>query len=246
MFSCQTKESEMENKNILKEFRANVADMTVKSVAMPGSGKINWEKGDQVLVDNGKDVAVFTYNTSRGVFVTERNDFALADSYTAIFPASAYAAGSAAGKPMVTVASEQDLYPNYVKNLTMVAKAGSDAVFTFQNLFSIVKIEFPTDKLALGNEGDITKVEFTSKNAAVAGNATVSSGALAFEGTDKVLTFTVAEKNVNAEAPIYVAIPAQTYEGGFSFLFTFKDGSTFPLTSDENVTAVANFIRTTN
>lgn len=240
MFSCQTKDSDMENKNILKEFRANVADMTVKSVAMPGSGKINWEKGDQVLVDNGKDVAVFTYNTSRGVFVTERNDFALADSYTAIFPASAYAAGSAAGNPKVTVASEQNLYPNYVKDITMVAKAGSDAVFTFQNLFSIVKIEFPTDKLAMGNEGDIAKVEFTSKNAAVAGNATVSGGALAFEGTEKVLTFIVAEKNVNAEAPIYVAIPAQTYEGGFSFLFTFKDGSTFPLTCDENVTAVAN------
>ena len=240
MFSCQTKDSDMENKNILKEFRATVADMTVKSVAMPGSGKINWEKGDQVLVDNGKDVAVFTYNTSRGVFVTERNDFALADSYTAIFPASAYAAGSVAGSPKVTVSAEQDLYPNYVKDLTMVAKAGSDAVFAFQNLFSIVKIEFPADKLVSGNEGDIAKVEFTSKNAVVAGNAAVSGGSLAFEGTDKVLTFTVTEKNVNVDAPVYVAIPALTYTGGFSFLFTFKDGSTFPLTCDENVTAVAN------
>lgn len=240
MFSCQTKESDMENKNILKEFRATVADLTVKSTAMPGSGKINWEKGDQVLVDNGKDVAVFTYNTSRGVFVTERNDFALADSYTAVFPASAYVAGSPMGSPKVTVPAEQNLYPNYVKDLAMVAKAGSNAEFTFQNLFSIVKIEFPADKLVSGNEGEIAKVEFTSNNAAVAGTAAVSGGSLAFEGTDKVLTFSVTEKNVNVDAPVYVAIPAQTYQGGFSFLFTFKDGSSFPLTCDENVTVVAN------
>ena len=240
MLSCQKNESDMENTNILKEFRATVADMTVKSVALPSVGKINWEKGDQVLVDNGIDVAVFTYNISRGVFVTERNDFALADSYTAIFPASAYAASSAVGNPKVTVSPEQSLYPNYIKDLTMVAKAGRDAVFAFQNLFSVVKIEFPADKLVSGNEGDISKIEFTSKNAVVAGNATVSGGSLAFEGSNKLLTFSVTDKNVNVDSPIYVAIPAQTYNGGFSFLFTFKDRSTFPLTCDENVTVVAN------
>ena len=42
-------------------------------------------------------------------------------------------------------------------------KAGKDAVFIFQNLLSIVKIEFPTDKLNSANERDINKIEFTAK-----------------------------------------------------------------------------------
>ena len=172
IFACQTKETDnTQNQNVLKEFRATLADMEVKSVALPSSGKINWEKGDQVLVDNGSDVAIFTYNTSRGVFVTERDDFALADSYTAVFPASAYIEGSAAGSPKVTVSAEQKLYPNYVKDLTMVAKAGKDAVFAFQNLFSIVKVEFPAEKLESTNEGDLAKVEFTAANATNANSA---------------------------------------------------------------------------
>ena len=65
---------------VLTEFRASVADMELKSIVMPETGKFCWEKGDQVMVDNGSDVAIFTYNSSRGVFVTERNDFALAES----------------------------------------------------------------------------------------------------------------------------------------------------------------------
>ena len=242
IFACQTKETDnTQNQNVLKEIRATLADMEVKSIALPGSGKINWEKGDQVLVDNGSDVAVFTYNTSRGVFVTERDDFALAESYTAVFPASAYVEGSEAGSPKVAVSAEQKLYPNYVKDLTMVAKAGKDAVFAFQNLFSIVRVEFPAEKLESTNEGDLAQIEFTSANAIVAGNASVASGVLAFEASStKTLTFDCSEKEMTVEAPLYVAIPAQTYKGGFSFLFTFKNGSTFTLKCEEDVTARAN------
>lgn len=241
IFSCQNEEAGISNQNILKEIRATIADLELKSIALPSSGKINWEKGDQVLVDNGSDVAVFTYNTSRGVFVTERNDFALADSYTAVFPASAYVEGSSAGSPKVTVAADQKLYPNYVKDLTMVAKAGKDAEFAFQNLFSIVKVEFPAEKLESANSGEIEKIEFTSANAIVAGKASIANGALLFEESSvKTLTFDCTEKDMNAESPVYVAIPAQKYTGGFSFLFTFKNGTTFTLNCNEDVTARAN------
>ena len=95
----------------------------------------------------------------------------------------------------------------------MVGKAGMDAVFTFQNLLSIVKIEFPTNKLNSANERDINKIEFTAKEAIVAGNANISAGALEFkESSVKTLTFDCTETNI--DAPLYVAIPAQTYVGG--------------------------------
>ena len=74
----------------LTEFCATVADMELKSIVMPETGKFCWEKGDQVMVDNGSDVARFTYNSSRGVFFFFFDDFALAESYTAVLPASAY------------------------------------------------------------------------------------------------------------------------------------------------------------
>ena len=247
LFACKPMETENAtkqeetNSNSLKEFRATLSDLELKSIATPGNGKISWEKGDQVLVDNGSDVAIFTYNTSRGVFVTEREDFALAEAYTAIFPAAAYAEGSQAGSPEVIISAEQKIYPNYIKDLVMVGKAGKDAVFTFQNLLSIVKIEFPTNKLNSANERDINKIEFTAKEAIVAGNANISAGALEFKVSSvKTLTFDCTETNIDIDAPLYVAIPAQTYVGGFSFNFTFKDNSTFELSCKEDVTALAN------
>ena len=247
LFACKPMETENAtkqeetNSNSLKEFRATLSDLDLKSIATPGNGKISWEKGDQVLVDNGSDVAIFTYNTSRGVFVTEREDFALAEAYTAIFPAAAYAEGSQAGSPEVIISAEQKIYPNYIKDLVMVGKADKDAVFTFQNLLSIVKIEFPTNKLNSANERDINKIEFTAKEAIVAGNANISAGALEFkESSVKTLTFDCTETNIDIDVPLYVAIPAQTYVGGFSFNFTFKDNSTFELSCKEGVTARAN------
>lgn len=243
MFGCKPEEQQEAQKkaDVLTEIRATVADLELKSIAMPETGRFSWEKRDQIIVDNGSDIAIFTYNTSRGVFVTERDDFALADSYTAVFPASAYVEGSAAGSPKVTVAAEQTVYPNYVKDLTMVAKAGKDAEFVFQNLFSVVRIEFPADKLTSSNEGDIIKIDFTSASAAVAGIASVSEGTLAFEnGSVNAISFDCSQKEINVEAPIFVAIPAQTYAGGFEFNFTFADNSSLTLNCNEDVTARAN------
>mgnify|MGYP006967438695 FL=1 len=82
--SCQ-QEKDIQNENIMKEFRATLSDLEVKSITMPGSGKASWEKGDEVLVDNGSELALFVYNSSRDVFVTERDDFESASSYKAIF-----------------------------------------------------------------------------------------------------------------------------------------------------------------
>ena len=246
-FACKTEESENINKsnttsdNCLKEFRATLSNMELKSIALPSNGKVSWEKGDQVVVDNGTDVAIFTYNTSRGVFVTERNDFSLAESYTAVFPAAAFLEESEKGNPMISISAEQKIYPNYIKDLAMVAKAGSNAEFAFQNLFSVVKIEFPADKLNSANEKDLAKIEFTATNANVAGNADISTGSLTFkENGINTLSFDCTEKELNVEAPIYVAIPAQEYKGGFAFTFTFKDNSSFELNCKEDVTARAN------
>ena len=131
-FACKTEEPEntskpnTTNENYLKEFRATLSNMELKSIALPSNGKVSWEKGDQVLVDNGTDVAIFTYNSSRGVFVTERNDFELAEAYTAVFPAAAFLEESEKGNPMISISAEQKIYSNYIKDLAMVVKGKVD------------------------------------------------------------------------------------------------------------------------
>ena len=92
MFGCKPEEQQEAQKkaDVLTEIRATVADLELKSIAMPETGRFSWEKRDQIIVDNGSDIAIFTYNTSRGVFVTERDDFALADSLRDQIAAAGY------------------------------------------------------------------------------------------------------------------------------------------------------------
>jgi len=245
--ACKTEEPasitkpDITRDDFLKEFRATLTDMEVKSVTFPSNGKTSWEKGDQVLVDNGNDTAVFTYNASRGVFVTERDDFASAEAYTAVFPATAFLEKSENGNPMISIPCEQKLYPNYIKDLVMAGKAGRDAEFAFQNLFSVVKIEFPADKVSPAYGKNLKKVEFSATDAIVAGNAEISNGALAFmDSSIKTVSFDCGENLVSVDAPICVAIPAQEYKNGFAFRFTFQDNSTLELSSKEDVTTRAD------
>ena len=243
--SCQ-QEKDIQNENILKEFRAALSDLEVKSITMPGSGKTSWEKGDEVLVDNGSELALFVYNSSRDVFVTERDDFESASSYKAIFPASACLEDSGSGDIRISVPAEQKLYPNYIKDLVMVAEAEADSVFCFQSLFSVVRLDFPADRLPQGSETDLTKVEFTSAQADVAGIASVKDSTFTFvSDNQKKITFDCSEKTVGVGTPLYIAIPAQTYQGGFSVDFTFADNSTFSLSCTEDVTAMANTVSLT-
>ena len=148
VLGCQKEEKEgIQSENILKEFRAEIISLETKSLAFPASGKIVWEKGDRVIVDNGNQRAEFVYNSSRDVFVTESNDFALADSYKAVFPASAYSSASPAGNPQIIVPESQKLYPGYVKDLPMTGSADKDAVFSFQTACAPVMVDFPADRL---------------------------------------------------------------------------------------------------
>ena len=241
MLSCNKEELEgnvdntTNDANILKEFRAVFPDMTVKSISNPDSGKSSWEKGDKILVDNGSDIAVFEYNTSRGVFVTERDDFAIAESYNAVYPASSYIEESEIGSPMINISASPHLTQNYIRNLEMVATAGKDAEFVFHNPFAVVKIEFPSDKLPSTNSGEVVKLEFNAAGSAVAGTAVVANGTLTLENSStKSLTFDCTQEKINVNSPIYVPILAQKYVGGFYFTFTFADDSTVALTCEND------------
>jgi hypothetical protein len=222
---CEKSPESGENANVLKEFRAEIISLQTKSVALPGAGKVLWEKGDEVLVDNGKQTAVFVYNSSRGVFVTASDDFALAQSYKAVYPASAYSSASALGNPQINIPAEQQLTPGYVKDLPMTGAAGAEAVFSFLTACAPVQIDFPEDKLPDAQDRSLSKIVFRS--------------------ADKTYTFKCEATTVCVESPLYVGIPVGTYAEGVDFDFTFTDNSTFTLGCEESVTVLANAITLT-
>ena len=179
------------NANILTEFRAEIADLSVKSLVDPSTGKTSWQKGDEVLVDNGKTRAKFVYNSTRDVFVTTATDFALADSYTAWFPSDA-----AEGFP-----SQVSVRPGYVKNAPLKATAGKDAVFRFQHSCAVATVEFPADMIVSGKEKDIASIAFT--------------------GGSTNIRYDCSEAGVSALQPLYLLVPAAAYPSvRMEFTFT--------------------------
>ena len=70
------------------EIGATIEKLTVKSVADPESGKIRFEAGDRILLDNGSENAVYVWNSTRSVFVPDADAVQVADAYKAVFPAS--------------------------------------------------------------------------------------------------------------------------------------------------------------
>lgn len=221
---CKESPVETIRTDVLKEFDAPQISLETKAAIIPEGGKFVWEKGDGVIVDNGSETALFTYNSSRGVFVTERDDFSLADNYKAIFPASAYSASSAPGEPEAEIGQDMEVYPGFLKNLPMRGSAGKDARFTFTPLFAPVRVDFPQDRIPGGNPGDVSKVLFTSS----LGNRTYNCA-----------------KGVNVSQEIYIAIPVGTYKGGVSFTFTMTDGTSLELGCGEDLVVRAGAINLT-
>lgn len=216
---CVKENKETVRTDILKEFKAEIVRLETKSLVTPSGAKVVWEAGDEVLVDNGKATATFTYNSSRGVFATSADDFELADSYKAVYPASAYSSQDG------TVFSDrQKIYPGYVRDLVMTASAGSDAMFRFTTVTAPVLVDFPQERLPDSNDRSVSRIVLQSQ--------------------ERTVTYE-SEGDVNVETPLFIAVPVGTYKGGISLDFTFADGSTFSLGTSEDVTVHANAITMT-
>lgn len=204
-----------QQKNILKEFKAPAISLGTKSATLPDAGKMVWEKGDRIVVGNGSSTAIFTYNASRDVFITESDDFCTADSYKAIFPDSALSPDSTPGSPLPDIPSRMKLYPGYLKNLPLTGTADKDAEFVFTTIYAPLRIDFPVDRLPEGNSGKLSRVLF------LAPGIDISYDCI---------------NDVNVSQPIYIAIPAGEYPEGFKVEMSFEDSSTCTLVCSKYVT----------
>lgn len=118
------------------EIGATIEKLTVKSVADPESGKIRFEAGDRILLDNGSENAVYVWNSTRSVFVPDADAVQVADAYKAVFPASK-ATGSTPGNLVIDAPVSIDLSGNYIKDLPLRAET-SGGVLVFKPCSEVI------------------------------------------------------------------------------------------------------------
>ena len=120
----------------LSEIGARIERFTVKSVADPASGKIRFEEGDAILLDNGSALATYIWNAGRGVFVPESAPVEASGNYTAGFPVKA-TSGSTPGNLVVNAPKSINAEGYYLEDIPLKASL-EDGILVFRTLSDIV------------------------------------------------------------------------------------------------------------
>jgi len=135
----------------LMEISARIENFSVKSVADPASGKIRFEQGDAIILDNGKEIGTYVWNVSRDAFVPSDKPIQTAEKYKAAFPASK-AAASKPGAIALDAPASVSLDGFYVKDLPLLAES-LENVLVFKPYTDVLGPE-PYSQKGLGTESD--------------------------------------------------------------------------------------------
>ena len=135
----------------LAEIGARIENLTVKSIADAESGRIRFEAGDRILLDNGSENAVYVWNSTRALFVPEESGVKKADVYKAAFPASR-ATASIPGSIKLDAPASMDLDGLYIEDLPLLGES-SEGVLVFVPYTEVVGPQ-PHVQQGSGTEAD--------------------------------------------------------------------------------------------
>lgn len=184
------------------------------------SGKdINWEITDEISVYDGSSLNTFTAKGVEGKSAEFTGKAAIAESYIAVYPASAASLNETDIK--VTIPTTQTVDAAHAVDpaaLVAVAKASAEGKLSFANKFSFVK-------MTVALEG-ITSIVLTGNNGEyIAGAAVLDRETLSVGDANKTK---VTLKYKNGEFPkgdYYMVIYPTDFETGFRIVMTKKDGA---------------------
>lgn len=194
-----------------------IDDESLRASVNPVSGGVSWEEGDAILVSNGSEQAVFTYQISDGKF---HNDTGLANTgnFQAWYPAEGVSFKD--GNASFVLPANQIYSATALRSAPMYATS-TDETLNFKNLCAILRF-----KINGGHE--LSSVVFESAQKGVAGLATLSDGVLLPDTNDsKTLTLTTDGLCLGTQTPVYLILPAQVYTGGFTLRINCSDGWKF-------------------
>ena len=174
------------------KFEAEIAQ-TKTAIGDPdetGYRNVTWVLGDEVNINGTLFTATGKKEDGKAIFETENPDFATADVYNAIYPATAGSSLEA-----VTISAEQD--GTFASAGVAVAQSENRSL-SFMNVASIIKFQVPAAYTTV-------TIESTAN---LAGTVSVSfdEEGLPVVGEVKNASKTITLKNVKADVDYYVAI----------------------------------------
>ena len=140
MVSCNKEEitnneiQEAPVSDIVFEAETPMTKTTIGEADADGVRLVSWVVGDQITI-NGSTFKATELKDNKAIFVTENLDFTTAESYDAIYPASAGKSFDA-----VTIAAEQD--GTFANASISVAQSETQSL-SFKNLASMLKFQVP-------------------------------------------------------------------------------------------------------
>lgn len=140
MVSCNKEEitnneiQEAPVSDIVFEAETPMTKTTIGEADENGLRPVSWEVGDRITI-NGSEFKASELKDNKAIFVTENLDFTTAESYDAIYPATAGNSLSA-----VTIAAEQD--GTFANASISVAQSETQSL-SFKNVAAMLKFQVP-------------------------------------------------------------------------------------------------------
>lgn len=215
----------MLNEGYLFSFTATVdnVDSTRTEVDLKNGstsyGKVSFVNGDQVVLYNGTQSAIFTYDSTLSLFKTESRDFAKSSKYYAFYPASSVESFSEAGVS-VNIAQTQLYSKDLVSDAPLFAISESES-FHFKNIFAILKV-------AMKGNQQISNIVFTSSKRNIAGKATItpSYDVIFDDASNNTVTISCSDAQLSQTGDnFFLSLPAGVYPSGFEMVVNFADGT---------------------
>ena len=177
MVSCNKEEitnneiQEAPVSDIVFEAETPMTKTTIGEADANGICPVSWVVGDQITI-NGSTFKATELKDNKAIFVTENVDFTTAESYDAIYPATAGTSLSA-----VTIKDEQD---GTFANASIAVAQSETQSLSFKNVASMLKFQVPASasEVTIESTSDLAgtfKVTFDGEGNPVIGE--VSNGA---------------------------------------------------------------------
>ena len=184
LVSCNKEEinngvQEVPVSDIVFEAETPMTKTTIGEADEDGFRPVSWVVGDKITI-NGSEFEASELKDNKAIFVTENLDFATAESYDAIYPATAETSLSA-----VTIAAKQD---GTFANASIAVAQSETQSLSFKNAAAMLKFQVPASasEVTIESTSDLAgtfDVTFDGKGEPVIGKVSNGSKKITLTGS---------------------------------------------------------------
>lgn len=239
--SCAKESRDAENNMMsgITVLSAGFDDSSLKTI-LQEDGKVSWLSGDQISV-NGTPSTALTLDEP-AAYADFTIPAVLSYPYKATYPASIQSESDAVILPSTQAAGSSDSFAAGAAPMAGYATSGNQLYF--RHLCALIRLG-----LVLGEDKDtIRGVTFSgNKQEQVCGPFTLdyetgTLSATSSEQANQAVQVLVGKNLSSTATPVFIAVPAGTYENGFSIKIIDVNGHTMTVAKHSSTTLVAGHI----